>query len=312
MRRTDLRAYGILNKRAAEEGVGGTVKKLFNFGINMFTNPADTFEKLRNKAGDVVDQFGNAVKSGRTLYNSYEETIKPLQAAYKNNDFKTVINMMTNNQHRKNIQEVLKYPKAVQRVGGDEALAQLNDLNTLFGPEQSARQVQALYELSENQNNQKWLMSPRGRWALSVSSAAINDQNNNVINWLAEKQPELHKQLTDNAGKINFAAKNYGSLQDMYHMQQNPLSWLLSALLNRDPSKLYDMVTNINNVYTPGTDMNKFLLPTAQDTFKQYQWTLPWLNGAANFRSFIAQDGREKFLTPSEQLISGAKEGSKS
>jgi hypothetical protein len=166
----------------------------------------------------------------------------------------------------------------------------------------NARGAQALQRLNKNKDNQKWLMSRDGRHNLAYAYGALNDTE--FMEWLKQYQPLQYKALDQSRGQISWAANNYGTLQDMYQFQSNPLSWLISALFDRDPSKLYGMINNINSIYTGGSEMNKYLMPQNKEMFQKYRSYLPWLNMAGNVRSWFEGDNKE-FKTPSEQYLTG-------
>jgi hypothetical protein len=196
------------------------------------------------------------------------------------------------------------------------ALRKLRDYKPLlegynFDVDGLLRDANSASWVQKNQNNHDVLLTDEGRKHLENSNRLL--QNKNIAEW-ARTNPTLSDEMRktfglaegadvkslfdNNAGKAQWALKNFDSLRDMNQMRKSPFMWLLSALFSRDPSRLYRALGGMNKMFDSKNDgyyWDSFL--GGQESFKGYKGWMPLLRMIHNLRYGISGGDGYNYLT---------------
>lgn len=152
--------------------------------------------------------------------------------------------------------------------------------------------LQSLNFLQQAADNRSLFFTPEGRQHLDNANKLIG--NNQLMGQLKDLSPDIHKQLSNNAGRLSWLSNNYDAASNLHSFQQNPIMFILKNLFSGNAGGLYSVINSMGKMYNPktmaDTDWNKYLVGDNKQ-MQSYAQYLPWMQMLGNIRSTVGGDG---------------------
>lgn len=139
--------------------------------------------------------------------------------------------------------------------------------------------------VEDNAGNYGQLLGDQGFDHMKRLHGLVNDKAS--MERLKKYNYKAYEKLLAGKNKLNWAVNNRDNLRSLHNMQSSPFMWLISALFDRDPSRLYGATRSLNSAISdPNSDWYRFMGKDAQ----KYAAYLPWLNLLYNMRGAVSGD----------------------